>query len=289
MTRQRGVALLTVLWLVGLLTLLVGGYSLLVRTEVQLARQQVQQQQARLLAEAGVALTLRQLLQPGSEALQWGRDGAPHPLRLEPGELQLEVRDASGYIDLNRAQRPLLAALLRHLEVPFEARQRLLDRILDWRDADDLVRLQGAERRDYLAEGRQYGPKNDGFERVDELLWVPGMDAALLARARPYLTLYSGRDGVNPRAASPAMLKLLTANDEALVADILAARRQGGRLGRLAQPTAGDSGRLQLQVRAQVDGGARAELRVVAELLPGQGQYRILAWESAPVTWQQGG
>ena len=52
--RQRGVALLIVMWALTLLAIMLGGYAMLARTEGMQARYQFAQAQAHYAAEAGV-------------------------------------------------------------------------------------------------------------------------------------------------------------------------------------------------------------------------------------------
>jgi len=284
---QRGVALLTVLWVVGLLTVLVSGYSFLVRTENQLARNQVRALQAQLLAEAGVAEALYQLTVV-PEPRRWRVDGRPYPLPFGHGAVTVQMRDASGLVNLNLAPPALLAALLEQPDVAFEERERIVDLILDWRDSDELVRLKGGERRDYRAAGLDYGPKNGPFERIDELEWIPGMSAATLARLRPHLTLYSGQNGVDPAAASAALLRQLSHGDTALVEEIMGARDQGvfsytQLRERVDWPIAGSTGVVHIYARAESDGGAVAALEVVVKTTATGRGYDVLSWQPGSI------
>ena len=67
-----------------------------------------------------------------------------------------------------------------------ETAQRTLEAILDWRDADDLKRPNGAEAPDYQAAGSKYVPTNSPFESVGELQRVLGVTPALMARIAPH-------------------------------------------------------------------------------------------------------
>lgn len=51
----------------------------------------------------------------------------------------------------------------------------LADAILDWRDANDLVRVNGAEKNWYEIQGLKNAPANGFFKTVTELLMVKGM------------------------------------------------------------------------------------------------------------------
>jgi general secretion pathway protein K len=90
-----------------------------------------------------------------------------------------------------------------------ESAASLLDAILDWRDPDELVRPQGAERDQYEAAGYDYLPANAPFQSVDELRLVIGMTPDLMRRLQPLLTVYSLQSGINSRQAPRAVLLAL--------------------------------------------------------------------------------
>jgi general secretion pathway protein K len=82
-----------------------------------------------------------------------------------------------------------------------DASERVLEAILDWRDADDLKRPNGAEADDYRAAGLKYVPTNSRFESVGELQRVLGVTPELMARIGGSLTVYSQQRGINPATA----------------------------------------------------------------------------------------
>jgi hypothetical protein len=53
----------------------------------------------------------------------------------------------------------------------------LTDAILDWLDADSLVRTEGAEDKDYMKDGYSYTPSNGPFKVFTEMMLVRGMNA----------------------------------------------------------------------------------------------------------------
>ena len=103
----------------------------------------------------------------------------------------------------------------------------LVDAIADFRDKDDLKRLNGAEDSAYSAAGREYGPKNSRFETVDELRRVLGVTPDMYARLAPLVTVYSGRRGFNPVTAPHALLLALPGGDAGQIDDLVAGRISG--------------------------------------------------------------
>ncbi len=63
--------------------------------------------------------------------------------------------------------------------------------MLDWRDPDDLERVNGAEIDAYLDAGLPVGPANRQFMMTEELLQVMGMPYELYRRLEPGITVYS--------------------------------------------------------------------------------------------------
>ena len=97
--------------------------------------------------------------------------------------------------------RPLLV-----LGVAEDEAAALADRILDWRDPDDLAGLNGAEDPDYAAAGLPYGAKDGPFSSVEELRQVLGVTPDLYARLAPELTVDSGAQQIDQQFASAAVL-----------------------------------------------------------------------------------
>jgi general secretion pathway protein K len=65
--------------------------------------------------------------------------------------------------------------MVNTLEIPDTEKDVSVDSILDWRDSDDLHRLNGAENNYYQSLPKPYACKNAPFDTVEELLLVRGM------------------------------------------------------------------------------------------------------------------
>jgi len=223
-SRQQGIVLVIVLWVVTLLGVMAASFAYSLRTETVLAATGVERAQGRALAEAGVNYVMVQLLNPNPEQ-PWPVDGSVQELKLGSRVLQVSVTDAAGMIDLNTASRELLGGLLSAAGVEEEQRDRLLDAIEDWRDPDDLRLLNGAEDDAYQAAGRKAGPKNAPFDSVEELQQVLGVTPALYGRIAKALTVYSGQAGIDPAVASAPVLAGIPGIDPAVVEQYLTLRR----------------------------------------------------------------
>jgi general secretion pathway protein K len=157
----------------------------------------------------------------------WTTDGAVHAWKDDDIALTATAVDESAKIDLNAAAEPLLRGLLQNVGgLDADATQQVLEAMLDWRDADDLVRPNGAEAADYRAAGRKYVPTNGPFESVGELQRVLGVTPALMARIADSLTVYSRQAGINPATATREVLLALPGITPEQVDAFIAARRE---------------------------------------------------------------
>ena len=87
----------------------------------------------------------------------------------------MEKENESGKVNLNRASEPLLKMMLNNFEIEDADKNIIVDSIMDWRDKDNLHRLNGAEDDYYLSLPQPYKCKNGDFTSIDELLLVRGV------------------------------------------------------------------------------------------------------------------
>ena len=207
-TRQAGVALVLVLWMLAVLSVIANSVAFTVRTEVQAASRAAMLAQAEAAADAGVFRAIYELLKPASDPLRWQANGLVHEWPFGDAHLSIRIGDESGKIDLNTAPADLLAGLFRAVGVAEAEALALADAVVDWRDTDLLRRPHGAERDDYAAAGSS-GPANAPFQSILELRQVLGMNEALYRMLEPLVTVYSRRNTVNAAVAAPAVLLAL--------------------------------------------------------------------------------
>lgn len=205
---ERGIALVVVLWTIALLAIIAGTFLQTMRTEVRMAHNLLATAQARLLAEAGINRAVLELYRPDPARRPRG-DGSGAAFDSADGHVRISIQDESARVDLNKAPHELLTGLLAELGVDAAPRAELADRILDWRDADSLRRLHGAEDADYRAADLGYGAKDAPFDALEELLLLPGMTPRLYDRLAPWLTVHSAQSGIDPALAPPAVVRAL--------------------------------------------------------------------------------
>jgi len=206
--RERGIALVVVLWVTVLLTIIVSSFAYSVRTHVQSTGSQVSRAQAAALADAGVHRALYELLKPATDGARWKAQGQQNAFELGAGKVVVKIVNESAFIDLNYASENLLLSLFTSVGLDAGEAQAMVDAIEDWRDADDLPRLSGAERDQYQAAGLKQVPANQNFRTVDELKSVLGMTPDLFAHVSGALTVYTKSTGID---ASVAVRQVLLA------------------------------------------------------------------------------
>lgn len=207
--RQSGVALVIVLWMVALLAVIAASHTYSSRAETALGSTVVGRAQALAVAQAALVYVVMDLRRSQDER-RVPLDGTPYRWHFGDASAEISLVDVGGLIDLNTAPRELLQGALEAAGLDAEdEREALLDAIEDWKDADDLRRLDGAEYDDYADAGFNYGPKNGSFDSVDELLQVMGMPADVFERIRPNLTVYSRARGVDPEVSPDGVLRSL--------------------------------------------------------------------------------
>lgn len=180
-----------VLWVLILLTVTTGAYALMARMDQLEANQLLSGTQARMWAEAGLTLADVALREPDGE-IRMIADGRLYATEIDGILIEVSAIDERGKLDLNMADEATLMILFtNHGMDPADA-ELLAARVMDWRDADDVERVNGAELDSYMAEGMQVGPADRNFMLVEELLQVLGMTYEFYRRMEPGLTVYSG-------------------------------------------------------------------------------------------------
>ena len=244
--QQDGVALLVVLWVIMVLSLLIGGFAFTMHVETQVASFARNQLHAEMLARSGIELARMQLIQDAQAGITSVYDARNQPWAtnadlyvnhaLGDGTINVKVIDEESKLPVNKATQEQLKRVFDELGVEADDSDVIVDSILDWIQPGDLHRLDGAKDDYYMSLSPPYHCKGAPLDRVEELLLVRGVTPELVRGtpakdndpARPPLaevltTTSSGQ--VNVNTASPLVLKTLLGND-ALV-DAIVTRRNG--------------------------------------------------------------
>jgi general secretion pathway protein K len=222
---SRGIALISVLWITGLLAIMAASFASSTRTETRLAHNQEENAKAEALADAGVHRAVFGLLD-ADPATAWRAGGGAYAFSLGEGDVQVWVEDEDGKIDLNAAPLQLMAGLFVARGLAGEDAQRMADRIGDFRDEDSEPEPFGAEDAAYFDAGLLQGAADRPFADESELLRVLGMTQSLYEQVRPYVTVYSGSEGIDVTRAPRPVLEALPGITPPVVEALLTAGRE---------------------------------------------------------------
>lgn len=223
---EKGIALLMLLWVLTILMVLVLSFSFMTRTETHATLSFKEGAEKKFLAEAGIERGIMELFYRRINKNQtlileglevWKIDGTSYKSQMGEGEYSVKITDESGKIDINAitdANSEILRNLLKTMEVQEEEINTIVDSILDWKDADDLLHLNGVESDYYMSLPNPYKAKDANFDTVEELLLVKGMTPEILYGSGErkglidLLTVHSGKNQIqiNVNAASKEVL-----------------------------------------------------------------------------------
>lgn len=205
--RERGFALLIVLWSLVIIALLFTQIVASGRTAVRLAGNLRQAAVAQACADGALNETLLHVISTGPE--HWAADGSVHLLAC--GGLAVTVRseNLASRINPNLASTALLAGLFQAVGASAMQAGQLAGAIIAWRSP--AVSAQAAQQlaAQYRQAGLRFAPPARPFADVSELGDVLGMPPALLAAARPYLSLYASGDP-DPSLSAPVVRRALS-------------------------------------------------------------------------------
>jgi len=241
---ERGFALLAVMLVMTLLAIIVTELAMSMRLEASMVRSYKDVTLATHLAEAAVQQAIREILGPGSiQGLD--EDGTLSFYRTVPnsvllakqsrlprqrvalgaGEFSYRISDEEARLNLNTAPPDRLDRLLTALGLDKQARDIINDSLQDWKDPNDLSRLNGAESEDfYLKLPVPYRARNGALQDTAELLQIRGITREIYRGAKGHPALADlvtvgslnpggSRNTVNMNTAPAPVLKALGLSD----------------------------------------------------------------------------
>ena len=198
--RQKGIALVIVLWILLLVTISTGAYTLMARMDQLEAHTVISGTRARLAAEAAINLAVLSLRDP-DELTRLVPDGRPYEFQVQDVVVEIQVTDERGKVDINAVDEVTLTQLLQGHGLEGDNALYLAAAVLDWADVDEMERANGAELPAYESAGLEVGPGNRPFLMIEELLQVLGMPWDLFKKIEPGLTVFSESGTPDPAYA----------------------------------------------------------------------------------------
>jgi len=280
-----GFIIVAVLWILGALAALASIYSIYVTNTAVSLSVNDDRLQAEALVTAALELTAYRL--SAGEAKSRPTEGA-FRFRLGRAAVAADFRTEAARIDLNMAPKELLAGLFAGLGARPDAAEYYADRIIGWRQKGDIAG-QNNEADAYRTAGLSYGPRQAPFSDASELWLVLGLPPALVERALPFVTVYSGRADVDVVDAAPEVIAALPGMTPDRLYGILGQRGPGaanaqivqGLLGGAQDASAGGSTATRVTVRIAFDNGRQVAAEAVILLLDdadAKEPFRVLSW-----------
>lgn len=181
-----------VLWVLILLSGIATEFCFAMRTEVNMVRNFKEQTEAYYIAIAGLNRAVFELLrnesspekkrlladeneEPPETAPRWRMNTDIPPVPFAEGRFKVRIGNEAGKINLNTANKTLLKMMLNSFEIEEQEKSIIVDSILDWRDENDLHRMNGAENDYYQSLPTPHDCKNGDFDAIEELLMVRGI------------------------------------------------------------------------------------------------------------------
>ncbi len=205
MSRERGLALVSVLWGIAILSLIAAAMLSASVTSAHLDRNSWNATRAGSAADEAVSQSILALLD-ARLAQQPRVDGTPFALTFDDVPVRVWIQDESGRINLNFAPKDQLQALFVYAGLERNDAGTLADRIVTLRTPIGAVGAVAT------------------FRAADELLAIPGVTRALFARIEPLITVFGQSGGINQRVAPRAVLRALPGMDDDAIATLLKQR-----------------------------------------------------------------
>jgi general secretion pathway protein K len=250
---QRGSVLIVTLWTITLMTILVT----VVASQNRLSAQVAYRHQQELATWAAVAAAVNQaemevMLEHMTRPVESDNfdvsasslnKALADPLSRFNGDelslyypqaenLRVRIYEEAGKINLKSISRARLRLMIeKKLGGPRKAEQKQIDDMMeawnDWIDLNDGATPNGAEKDYYLKLDVPYTPRNGPLETVEELLLIRGFkDVFSDVNLNAAFTVYGEDELVNLNLTTVDAMRLLPGLDDALIAEILMARRE---------------------------------------------------------------
>jgi len=286
-TRQNGIALVLVLWVLLLLTIITGSFAMMARMDRLEAHTLLSGTQARLSAESAINLAVLALRDPDDESRMLA-DGRVYETQIDGILIEVSAIDERGKVDINATDELTMVNMFTGHGLELGDAEFLAAAVMDWRDEDELERVNGAEEDAYFAAGLQIGPANRPFMMTEELLQVIGMPYELYRKLEPGITVFS-RAGEPDPAFAPveALMALPDITHEEAVAFVQERNAQlpGEELGAslpngLVVLEQGRGVTYSIQARATMPNGVWEQLQATIRLGGNRSgsPYRVLRW-----------
>jgi general secretion pathway protein K len=299
--RRRGIVLVTVLWLIALLSALAMAASVTFRGFAGVIALDQHRVQAEALLTAGVEAAVAAVNVLGDTPL----DELDTTITLSTGSVRAHMSDEGGRIDIGRAPVEVLAGLFRSVSASAQEADAIAQAVVGWRkpaapdqtDAAHPAQAAGPSAQTAQAagspdKGAQKADTEVPFTDIRQLALIPGMPPQLVSAIAPFATVY-GSATVNPLTAPAQVLAALPGVEANRARSFVQMRRN--------LPSDSDAAKLAtilgtppqyLEIKmptvavvltARLESGFTQAARAVVVPVPtGSLPYRVLVWDPVP-------
>ena len=224
---NQGFALMIVIVIMLLASFLASQLILSVRTELIISQNVKARSLGTYLAEAGINMGIFRLFDKPIDIPDFGVEdewltffkGFSYEFFLPAGRVTYYVVSEEGKIDLNKSPVGLINLFLKYqLGTNDDEDERFLiitDSLADWRDNDDLHRLNGAESEYYKELDDPYIARNGKIEDPSEFFLIQGTrDLAGKFDAMDVFSVYNTTGKINFNNLTPTMLDFISGGNK---------------------------------------------------------------------------
>jgi general secretion pathway protein K len=235
-------------------------FSFTMRTEANIAKNFKEETQLYTIAEGGVQRAIVELIfkhdsrvqqkrktqkveEVPPENREWVADGRSYLLPFDQENCEVRITGEAGKVNINTVTEATLRKIIGQMGLEDEARDIVVDSILDWRDPDDFYRVNGAENDYYRSLKKPYDCKNGNLDSIEELFLVRGVTSDLFygkkqtnkeeeqektkgVGLRDIFSIYSSGEQVDINSATLPVLRVVLGLPSEVVKAIIKAREE---------------------------------------------------------------
>lgn len=218
-TSQSGVALITALLVVAIVTVIATGMATRQQLDIRRSANILDRDQAYLLALGveswGRSILIQDRRENNVDNLSEVWATVLPPLNVEGGEVAGHIEDMQGRFNINNLVKdgkpsPVDVQRFERLLKTLELNPNLSQAVIDWIDSDsETMPGNGAEDGEYLGHNPPYRTANNIISSVSELRLVNGFTKEAVARLEPFISALPAYTLINVNTAPPEIFMML--------------------------------------------------------------------------------
>ncbi len=206
--KQKGLALIVVLWVSIIITLLITSFTKIVRSSISKAETENSLSLHYSSLDSTFEFAMFRLIDQKQQK-KWIHKQQIRKVQVHGKRFDIKIIDPKGLIDINYADKNILLSLIGRLIKNRNKAREITEQILSWRNKKNNGSSQ----------------KSDfSFRHYEELLRLPAMTGEYFDEIKRYITVYSGQKKINPATAPAEVLLSVPGLSKPLVENLLKQR-----------------------------------------------------------------